>query len=41
VTKGPLNYTTTIDATKSASECIAHQAGYCSNDHPLHVGPPL
>jgi hypothetical protein len=26
VTKGPLNYTTTIDATKSASECIARLA---------------
>jgi hypothetical protein len=25
-TKGPLNYTTTIDATKSASECIARLA---------------
>ena len=26
VSKGPLNYTTTIDATKSASECIARLA---------------
>ena len=28
MTKGPLNYTTTIDATKSASECIARLAGH-------------
>lgn len=26
MSKGPLNYTTTIDATKSASECIARLA---------------
>jgi len=26
VSKGPLNYTTTIEATKSASECIARLA---------------
>lgn len=26
--KGPLNYTTTIDATKSASECIARLAAH-------------
>jgi hypothetical protein len=26
VSKGPLNYTTTVDATKSASECIARLA---------------
>jgi hypothetical protein len=28
MTKGPLNYTTTIDATKSASECIARLASH-------------
>jgi hypothetical protein len=28
VSKGPLNYTTTIDATKSASECIARLAAH-------------
>ncbi len=28
MTKGPLNYTTTIDATKSASECIARLAAH-------------
>lgn len=26
MTKGPLNYTTTIDATKSAAECVARLA---------------
>jgi hypothetical protein len=28
MSKGPLNYTTTIDATKSASECIARLASH-------------
>ena len=28
MSKGPLNYTTTIDATKSASECIARLAAH-------------
>jgi hypothetical protein len=28
VSKGPLNYTTTIDAAKSASECIARLAAH-------------
>jgi predicted nucleotidyltransferase len=28
VSKGPLNYTTTIDATKSAAECIARLASH-------------
>ena len=31
MSKGPLNYTTTIEATKSASECIARLAEHGAN----------